>query len=51
MTGDTCHLKQKIKKGLWSPEEDEKLFTYINRFGVGSSWASIPHLAGLSFCL
>ncbi|XP_024972062.1 myb-related protein 330-like [Cynara cardunculus var. scolymus] len=39
----------KIKKGLWSPEEDEKLFTYITRFGVGS-WSSIPHLAGLKRC-
>nr|QCQ83120.1 transcription repressor MYB5-like protein [Ambrosia artemisiifolia] len=52
MAGDTCHSKQKenkIKKGLWSPEEDEKLFNYINRFGVGS-WTSVPHLAGLERC-
>ncbi|KAI7732328.1 hypothetical protein M8C21_010067 [Ambrosia artemisiifolia] len=52
MAGDTCHSKQKenkIKKGLWSPEEDEKLFNYINRFGVGS-WTSVPLLAGLERC-
>jgi myb proto-oncogene protein len=27
-------LKQKLRKGLWSPEEDEKLFNYITQFGV-----------------
>ncbi|KAJ9559562.1 hypothetical protein OSB04_004722 [Centaurea solstitialis] len=39
----------KIKKKLWSPEEDHKLFAYITRFGV-ASWTSIPHLAGLNRC-
>ena len=38
-------LKQKLRKGLWSPEEDEKLFNYITRFGVGC-WSSVPKLAG-----
>ncbi|XVE56327.1 hypothetical protein DITRI_Ditri04bG0000800 [Diplodiscus trichospermus] len=41
--------KQKLRKGLWSPEEDEKLFNYIKRFGVGS-WSSVPKLAGLQRC-
>ncbi|KAI3773593.1 hypothetical protein L1987_48123 [Smallanthus sonchifolius] len=52
MSEDTCHFKQKlkrIKKGLWSPEEDQKLFTYITRSGV-ASWTSVPHLAGLQRC-
>nr|XP_043637833.1 transcription factor MYB8-like [Erigeron canadensis] len=40
---------KKIKKGLWSPEEDEKLYTYITKFGVGS-WSSVPQLAGLQRC-
>ncbi|GLT72990.1 hypothetical protein SLA2020_448800 [Shorea laevis] len=42
----SCCIKQKLRKGLWSPEEDEKLFNYITRFGVGC-WSSVPKLAGL----
>uniref|UniRef100_A0A2C9VPY0 MYB family protein n=1 Tax=Manihot esculenta TaxID=3983 RepID=A0A2C9VPY0_MANES len=44
-----CCLKQKLRKGLWSPEEDEKLYNYITRFGVGC-WSSVPKLAGLQRC-
>ncbi|KAF8399761.1 hypothetical protein HHK36_015632 [Tetracentron sinense] len=40
----SCCLKQKLRKGLWSPEEDEKLFNHITRFGVGC-WNSVPKLA------
>jgi len=40
-------VKQKLRKGLWSPEEDEKLFNYITRFGVGC-WSSVPKLAGIT---
>ncbi|CAL0325336.1 unnamed protein product [Lupinus luteus] len=42
-------VKQKLRKGLWSPDEDEKLFNYITRFGVGC-WSSVPKLAGLQRC-
>ncbi|XP_020701837.1 myb-related protein Hv33-like [Dendrobium catenatum] len=45
----SCCLKQKLRKGLWSPEEDEKLFNHIIRFGVGC-WSSVPKLAGLQRC-
>ncbi|XP_059303994.1 transcription repressor MYB6-like [Lycium ferocissimum] len=45
----SCCLKQKLRKGLWSPEEDEKLCNYINQFGIGS-WSSVPKLAGLQRC-
>ncbi|WCJ36123.1 myb domain protein 86 [Euphorbia peplus] len=45
----SCCLKQKLRKGLWSPEEDEKLFNYITTFGVGC-WSSVPKLAGLQRC-
>ena len=41
----SCCLKQKLRKGLWSPEEDEKLFNHITRFGIGC-WSSVPKQAG-----
>ncbi|CAO2174760.1 unnamed protein product [Urochloa humidicola] len=44
-----CSEEKKVRKGLWSPEEDERLATYIARFGV-SCWSSIPELAGLQRC-
>ncbi|TXG50216.1 hypothetical protein EZV62_022740 [Acer yangbiense] len=31
----SCCVKQKLRKGLWSPEEDEKLYNHITRLGVG----------------
>ncbi|RYQ95529.1 uncharacterized protein [Arachis hypogaea] len=31
--GHRCCTKQKIKRGLWSPEEDEKLLRYITTHG------------------
>ncbi|XP_074288688.1 uncharacterized protein LOC141613843 [Silene latifolia] len=45
----TCCNKQKVKRGLWSPEEDEKLINYISTFGHGC-WSSVPKLAGLQRC-
>ncbi|KAJ6389554.1 hypothetical protein OIU77_027805 [Salix suchowensis] len=45
----SCCNKQKVKRGLWSPEEDEKLITYISTFGHGC-WSSVPRLAGLQRC-
>ncbi|KAG5618096.1 hypothetical protein H5410_017920 [Solanum commersonii] len=45
----SCSVKQKLRKGLWSPEEDEKLCNYITNFGIGS-WSSVPKLAGLQRC-
>nr|URY18967.1 MYB protein [Zanthoxylum bungeanum] len=45
----SCSEKQKLRKGLWSPEEDEKLYNYITRFGV-ACWSSVPKLAGLQRC-
>jgi myb proto-oncogene protein len=35
----------KERKGLWSPEEDERLFTQITYHGV-STWSSVAQLAG-----
>ncbi|KAI3882823.1 hypothetical protein MKX03_016619 [Papaver bracteatum] len=38
-----------IKKGPWTPEEDEKLIQYIHKHGHGS-WRALPKLAGLHRC-
>ncbi|KAF2286860.1 hypothetical protein GH714_033456 [Hevea brasiliensis] len=43
--GHQCCSKQKVKRGLWSPEEDEKLIKFITTHGHGS-WSSVPKLAG-----
>ncbi|XP_078432124.1 transcription factor MYB61-like [Wolffia australiana] len=40
---------QKLRKGLWSPEEDDKLYNYIMTFGVGC-WSIVPTQAGLQRC-
>ncbi|CAK9141714.1 unnamed protein product [Ilex paraguariensis] len=47
--GHHCCSKQKIKRGLWSPEEDEKLIRHITNHGHGC-WSSIPKLAGIVRC-
>ncbi|CAA2977715.1 transcription factor LAF1-like [Olea europaea var. sylvestris] len=39
-------LKIKHKKGLWSPDEDQKLRNYILKHGHGC-WSSVPINAGL----
>ncbi|XP_059638971.1 transcription factor MYB26-like [Cornus florida] len=45
----TCCNRQKVKRGLWSPEEDEKLINHISAYGHGC-WSSVPKLAGLHRC-
>ncbi|KAJ3685910.1 hypothetical protein LUZ61_015074 [Rhynchospora tenuis] len=44
-----CYQKQKLKRGLWSPEEDEKLINHITKFGHGC-WSSVPKQAGIQRC-
>ncbi|GMH14229.1 hypothetical protein Nepgr_016070 [Nepenthes gracilis] len=44
----SCCNKQKVKRGLWSPEEDEKLINHITTYGHGC-WSSVPRLAGWIF--
>nr|KJB25288.1 hypothetical protein B456_004G183500 [Gossypium raimondii] len=38
-----------LKKGPWTPEEDEKLLDYINTHGHGN-WKTLPKHAGLNRC-
>ncbi|KAG2722687.1 hypothetical protein I3760_02G138100 [Carya illinoinensis] len=45
----SCCNKQQVKRGLWSPEEDEKLVNYISTYGHGC-WSSVPKNAGLQRC-
>ncbi|OAY84064.1 Transcription factor LAF1 [Ananas comosus] len=43
----TCEKpKANYRKGLWSPEEDQRLRDYILRYGHGC-WSSVPAKAGL----
>ncbi|CAA7056389.1 unnamed protein product [Microthlaspi erraticum] len=39
-------FKEKQRKGLWSPEEDEKLRSHVLKYGHGC-WSTIPIQAGL----
>ncbi|VAH27617.1 unnamed protein product [Triticum turgidum subsp. durum] len=41
--------KKRLKRGLWSPEEDEKLMNHIAKYGNGC-WSSVPKIAGLERC-
>ncbi|XP_009607191.1 transcription repressor MYB6-like [Nicotiana tomentosiformis] len=45
----TCCNQQKVKRGLWSPEEDEKLITYITTHSYGC-WSEVPDKAGVQRC-
>ncbi|KAJ8554176.1 hypothetical protein K7X08_024854 [Anisodus acutangulus] len=38
-----------LKKGPWTPEEDQKLVEYIHNNGHGN-WRALPKLAGLNRC-
>ncbi|XP_072953381.1 transcription factor MYB93-like [Typha angustifolia] len=44
-----CSDANGIKKGPWTPEEDQKLAEYIQNHGHGS-WRALPRLAGLNRC-
>jgi myb proto-oncogene protein len=37
--------KMPLRKGAWSPEEDQKLTDYIKRFGIWN-WSQMPEPAG-----
>ncbi|GMH08234.1 hypothetical protein Nepgr_010074 [Nepenthes gracilis] len=44
-----CGNKVGVKKGPWTPEEDEILANYIEREGIGR-WRTLPKSAGLLRC-
>ncbi|KAG1366519.1 transcription factor MYB93 [Cocos nucifera] len=44
-----CCDENGLKKGPWTPEEDQKLVHYIQEHGHGS-WRALPKLAGLNRC-
>jgi hypothetical protein len=35
-----------VKRGPWSPEEDEQLRSYVQRHGIGGNWIALPQKAG-----
>jgi myb proto-oncogene protein len=41
----SCGPKKRLRRGLWSPEEDEKLMNHIAKYGNGC-WSSVPKIAG-----
>ncbi|KAF5770162.1 putative transcription factor MYB-HB-like family [Helianthus annuus] len=45
-----CCDKENVKRGPWSPEEDAKLKTFIEKYGTGGNWIALPHKAGLKRC-
>ncbi|CAN1222051.1 Transcription factor MYB102 [Linum grandiflorum] len=44
-----CCEKNGLKKGPWTPEEDQKLIDYIQLHGYGN-WRTLPTNAGLQRC-
>ncbi|XP_059637200.1 transcription factor MYB36 [Cornus florida] len=45
-----CCDKANVKRGPWSPEEDEKLKAYIEKYGTGGNWIALPQKIGLKRC-
>lgn len=41
-----CCDKANVKRGPWSPEEDQKLKEYIEKHGTGGNWIALPQKAG-----
>ncbi|CAL1395008.1 unnamed protein product [Linum trigynum] len=49
MVRSPCCEKVGLKKGPWTPEEDQKLLAHIEKHGYGS-WRALPLRAGLQRC-
>lgn len=44
-----CCDKNNVKRGPWSPEEDAKLKSFIDKYGTGGNWIALPQKAGILF--
>jgi myb proto-oncogene protein len=45
--GISISSKPKVRKGLWSPAEDEKLMNYVAKNGLlACSWTDVAKQAG-----
>ena len=49
MVRSPCSHASALKKGPWTPDEDNKLIDYIKRNGH-ENWKALPKLAGLNRC-
>ncbi|CAN8252004.1 unnamed protein product [Cochlearia groenlandica] len=49
MSRKPCCVREGLKKGAWTIEEDKKLISYIHEHGEGG-WRDIPQKAGLKRC-
>ncbi|KAJ8551911.1 hypothetical protein K7X08_028354 [Anisodus acutangulus] len=45
-----CCDKANVKRGPWSPEEDDKLKDFIHKYGTAGNWIALPKKAGLKRC-
>lgn len=45
-----CCDKANVKRGPWSPEEDAKLKSHIEKQGTGGNWIALPQKIGLKRC-
>ncbi|XVF49065.1 hypothetical protein PTKIN_Ptkin03bG0239100 [Pterospermum kingtungense] len=45
-----CCDKANVKRGPWSPDEDNTLRSYIEEHGTGGNWIALPRKAGLKRC-
>ncbi|XP_047162467.1 transcription factor MYB86-like isoform X2 [Vigna umbellata] len=46
---NSSNINNKLRKGLWSPEEDDKLMNYMLNSGQGC-WSDVARNAGLQRC-
>ncbi|XP_031121194.1 transcription factor MYB16-like [Ipomoea triloba] len=49
MGSSPCFENVGLKKGPWTPDEDQKLVAYVQQYGHGS-WLALPSKAGLNRC-
>ncbi|KAL0543786.1 hypothetical protein IC582_018891 [Cucumis melo] len=45
-----CCDRANVKKGPWSPEENAKHKSYIEKHGTGGNWIALPQKIGLKRC-